>query len=223
MTLLIGTVSNQHAVITADGLSLPNPVTGAGVASQSYTKIFPVDGLPIVLAHHGLNMLGGRHVAQFIQDYVLANDRVLRCCDIGEIAENLRSYSERDALDVLKEPTNKGVVGFWIVGFDQRRHRPQLYEICWPSRPEPFLAQEPLFIGGHGRDFLDPRPELPSFQYARLPKYPVGFAVQYHQALYRYAESSQRKSGKTVFGGQQHQLFLEKSGWRWAKPPGSAG
>lgn len=32
MTLLIGTISDKHAVITADGLSRLNPRTGAGLS-----------------------------------------------------------------------------------------------------------------------------------------------------------------------------------------------
>ena len=32
MTLLIGTISNKHVVITADGLSRVNSTTGAGIS-----------------------------------------------------------------------------------------------------------------------------------------------------------------------------------------------
>ena len=57
MTLLIGTISDKCAVVTADGLSRTNPTTGQGLALNNFKKIFPVPALPIAFAHHGLNII----------------------------------------------------------------------------------------------------------------------------------------------------------------------
>jgi len=42
MTLLIGTISKSHIVITADGLSRVNPTSGVGIGSDAFQKVFPV-------------------------------------------------------------------------------------------------------------------------------------------------------------------------------------
>jgi hypothetical protein len=57
MTLLIGTVSNTNIVITADGLSRTHPLTGGGVQSTTFKKIFPLRRIPVAIAHHGYNIL----------------------------------------------------------------------------------------------------------------------------------------------------------------------
>lgn len=114
MTLLIGTVSEKHAVITADGLSRLNQITGAEVGSDKFQKIFPVVSLPIAFIHHGLNILRGKPVDEFLEGYTSAHATALSASSIKDIAEHLRSYAEQDVQNALADPTNKGVVGFWI-------------------------------------------------------------------------------------------------------------
>ena len=220
MTLLIGTLSDKHAVITADGLSRVNPTTGAGVGSDTFQKIFPVAGLAIAFVHHGLNVLGGKPVGQVIAGYTAAHGTALEAASIKDIAESLRSYTEQDAQNALADPTNKGVVGFWIAGFGARKGKPELYEICWPDNPAP-CKHEGIVLGGDAQRFIEPYlwQPLGSFRPDRLSKYSVTFVRLYHQALYKQAESKQGKTGQVIFGGHQHQLLLEKTGWKWTKPP----
>ena len=153
MTLLIGTVSDKHAVITADGLSRVNPITGAGVGSDVFQKVFPVPSLPIAFVHHGLNILGGKPIDKFIEGYNLAHTTALAAFSIKDIAEHLRSHAEQTVQNALVDPTNKGVIGFWIVGFSAGKGKPELYEICWPEKPAP-LKHEPIVFGGDGKDFI---------------------------------------------------------------------
>jgi hypothetical protein len=220
MTLLIGTVSDKHAVITADGLSRVNPVTGTGVGSETFQKVFPVANLPIAFVHHGLNILGGKPIDEFIEGYTSTHAAALVDSSIKDIAEHLRSYAEQEAKNALAHSTYKGVVGFWIVGFGARKGKPELYEICWPEEPAPF-KHEPIVFGGDAKEFIKlylSRP-LDPFRPENITKSSVSFIRQYHQALYKQAESKQAKTGQAIFGGQQHQLVLMKAGWEWTRPP----
>jgi hypothetical protein len=220
MTLLIGTVSDKHAVITADGLSRVNPVTGAGVGSDTFRKVFPVASLPIAFVHHGLNILGGKPIDEFIEGYISAHATALLASGIKDIAEHLRSYAEQNTQDALAHPTNKGVVGFWIAGFGAGKGKPELYEICWPDKPAPY-KHEGIVLGGDAKEFIELYLSQPlgPFRPENIPKSSVSFILQYHQALYKQAESKQAKTGQTIFGGHQHQLVLKKTGWEWTRPP----
>ena len=220
MTLLIGTISDKHAVITADGLSRVNPTTGAGLGLDTFQKVFPVPDLPVAFVHHGFNILGGNPVGEFISDYIEAQSRAIETSSIGEIAEDFRSYTDQSAQSVLANPTNTGVVGFWIVGFGLGKGKPELYEVCWPDKPTP-CRHEGIVFGGDAKKFIMTylsRP-LGPFSPDRVRNYSEAFVRQFHQALYKQAEAKQTKAGQVVFGGHKHQLVLKKIGWKWTNPP----
>jgi hypothetical protein len=46
MTLIIETVAKTNIVLTADGLSHTNPITGAGIESKNLQKIFSHSKFP---------------------------------------------------------------------------------------------------------------------------------------------------------------------------------
>ena len=221
MTLLIGTISDMHVVITADGLSLVNPATGAGVGSDRFQKIFPIAGHAIAFVHHGLNILGGKPICDFIGAYIETQGKALVTADVKYIAEDLRSYAEQAVQKALADRTNTGVVGFWIAGFNAaRKGKPELYEICWPVSPVP-CKHEGIVLGGDGQQFIMHylSHSLGPFHPEGVSKYSVNFVRRYHEVLYKQAESKQSKVGQIIFGGHQHQLILRKTGWKWVKPP----
>lgn len=220
MTLLIGTMSKKHIVITTDGLSRVNPITGAGEASNSYQKVFPIQGLPVAFAHHGLNILAGKPVKNFIEDYITAYGTQISKVNIKEIAETLRCYASQHAEIAVNEPTNTGGVGFWIAGFGSGRQSPEWYEIFWPNAPTPRRLGSIVF-GGDGQDFIQAylNEPLGPFNPGNVGSYSLMFMEKYHQRLYEMAEAKQNKAGQVIFGGYQHQLVLKKTGWIWTKPP----
>jgi hypothetical protein len=220
MTLLIGTISDKQAVITADGLSRVNPVTGAGVGSDRVQKIFPVPEQAIAFVHHGLNILAGKPVSEFIAEYIDAHATMLGTAEVEDIAKDLSCYAEQAAQKALSDRTNKGVVGFWIVGFSAGRAKPELYEVCWPTDPAP-RRHEGIVLGGDGQQFIKVYLSQPlaSFSPSRVTSYSATSARQYHQALYKKAEAKQNKAGQVIFGGHQHQLMIEKNAWKWTKAP----
>jgi hypothetical protein len=69
MTLLIETMSKDHAMLTADGLSRPNCSTGAGINRDDLRKIFPLSNVPIAIAHHGINIIHGTEVGHLISEF----------------------------------------------------------------------------------------------------------------------------------------------------------
>lgn len=220
MTLLIGTISDNHAVITADGLSRVNPATGAGIGSDSFQKIFPVPDHTVAFVHHGLNILGGKPIGDFIGSYIEAQGMSLGSVGVKDIAEDLRAYAGQVVQTAFANPTNTGVVGFWIVGFGAGKEKPELYEICWPEKPDPF-KREPIVFGGDGKHFIESylSQSLGPFRTENISKSSVEFIQQYHQALYKQAELKQAKTRQMIFGGHKHQLVLKKAGWRWTRPP----
>lgn len=220
MTLLIGTISERYIVLTADGLSSVNPTTGAGIGSDAFQKIFPIPDIPIVLAHHGLNILSGMPIWDFIENYVRQSGAWLGTATIKEIADDVRSYTAKAAEFVLSHPSNKGVIGFWIAGYSPREGRFELYEVCWPDNSTP-VRHELMVLGGDGKQFIELYLDksLDQFHPNSLWHSPIDRTLRYHHALYKKAEEMQDASRQHIFGGQQHQLVLEKSRWRWTKRP----
>ena len=115
-------------MLTADGFSIPNRITGAGMNREVLQKIFPLTGVPIATAHHGINMLHGRKVGQLIADFEKTLGDDLQEYPVRIIAEKLRDYADSDAKKTLGNPENQGVIGFWITGFSQTSSKPEFYE-----------------------------------------------------------------------------------------------
>lgn len=220
MTLLIGTISKGHIVITADGLSRVNPITGAGIGSDTFQKVFPIPGIPIAFAHHGFNILMGKSIGEFIGDYIRQYGTRINTASIKEIAEDLRSYTAEPAETILADPSNKGVVGFWITGFSPGKANSELYEVCWPDNSAP-CKHEIIVLGGDAKQFIISYLDQPlgRFRPNSIWQSSVDFLCRYHQALYKKAKDKQDEAGQIIFGGHQHQLVLKKSGWNWTKPP----
>ena len=227
MTLLIGTISEKCAVVTADGLSRTNPTTGQGLASDNFKKIFPVPALPIAFVHHGFNIIDNKTVGEFVDKYITEHNKIIANSDILGIANDFCVYAQAAVNVVFQNPTNQGVIGFWIIGFGKNKQELELYEICWPDKPNPYRLFGPVVLGGDGQRFLKPLPILKQFQYSRISKFSTIFAVQYHQTLYQRAEAEQKRAleqkivEKVIFGGHQHQLSLDKNGWKWERSPES--
>lgn len=223
MTLLIGTVSKDNVVLTADGLSVPNPQTGAGISSQDFQKIFPLTNLPVAIVHHGFNILNGLPVDQFVQSFIESKVDKLCVFTIRELASCLHEFSEPAANNILSNPTNEGVVGFWIAGFGHREDKPELYEVCWPDAPMP-KQHYPIVLGGNGKQYVECflRQPLASFRPDRVREYSVTTACKYHQEIYSQAEEQQERSGVIIFGGARHQLTILKDAWKWTIKPKTA-
>jgi hypothetical protein len=222
MTILIGTVAKNNIVLTADGLSRANPITGAGMECGDLQKIFPHGTSPVAIVHHGLNIINRKPTDQRVADFYKFLAEYLEASTLKQIANKFIDFIDDDANATFNDPSNKGIIGFWIAGFSWRQTRPELFEICWPDSitPSKFAG---LIIGGDAQKFLDPYPHqlLRSYSPAKsnIEKYSVTFAVAYNNVLYMTAERLQKASGEMVFGGHKHQLVIKSSGCSWTKSP----
>jgi hypothetical protein len=221
VTLLIGTISNTNIVITADGLSLANPTTGDSIKSNTFQKIFPLPGIPVAIAHHGFNILDGHPVNEFLRQFMTNPKTDFTALSIHEIAIELFKFTDPAAQVIFTNPANSGGIGFWIAGFLTKNLKPLLYEIHWPNKPKP-EQHELIVLGGEGRRFVKHHMkefELIKAKAEKLRRYSVEDALRLHGVIYEDAEEKQKKERQNIFGGHQHQLVIEKDGWRWIKPP----
>ena len=220
MTLLLGTVSKNNVVLTADGLSRPNPITGQGISSSNYQKIFPLTNVPIAIVHHGFNILKNREVGEIIRDFDAHHMGLIAKSTLIETTDALIQFVDSDAQLIFQNPANKGVIGFWIAGFSKGKNKPELFETCWPDDVKP-QSHKNLVMGGDGkkfiRRFLDVA--LGPFHHEKVHNYNSRLARQYHATLYKRAEDKQAKEGENVFGGHKHQLVISKKECTWTIPP----
>ena len=219
MTLLIETMSRGHAMLTADGLSVPNAITGAGINRTDVQKIFPLSLVPIAIAHHGINLIDGREVRQVVVDFEKSIAADVLKLDVLMIAEKLRDYVDADATKTFSNRTNKGVIGFWITGFGPKCSKPELYEIVWLDQPNPQQRQQVTF-GGAGQKFIKSYLKPPwRFNLLGVNDFSEVSAGNCHAGLYKKAEAVQKREREHIFGGHQHRLLIRKNGWLWLKKP----
>ena len=222
MTLLIGTVSNTNIVITADGLSRANPLTEAGIRSNAFQKIFPLPSISIAIAHHGFNILAGDPVNEFLQQFMTNVEKDFTAFGVHEITIELHKFTDSAAKAIFANPTNKGIIGFWVAGFSSEELRPLLYEIWWKPNKHCTEKHDLIVFGGDGKEFV--RHHIEEFEKDRskceeVSRYSLEDALKFHSKIYEEAEEKQKQGGEKIFGGHQHQLVIKKDGWHWIKPP----
>lgn len=231
MTLLIGTVARSanaaksHVVITADGRCTLFDGATRTARSDAYQKIFPVPGSSVAIAHHGENIIAGKPVKEFLEEFI---HRRLSSVDIGQIAASLKEYADEQTIATLKRIALSKLVGFWVGGFGSGRSQPELHEICWKKNP---LTGEiecenkkhgNLVFGGDAQCFVSQYCKQPvdgMYAWDRIPGQSVNYATKLHGKLYKLAESAQVEKQQVLFGGHKHQLILTRDGWHWSIPP----
>jgi hypothetical protein len=220
MTLIIGTISKNSIVLTSDGLSTPNPLTGRGVSSSDYQKIFPLLGTPVAIAHYGLNILGKREVSEVVGGFAAQYAELIQKSSVIDIAKTFVEFVKADVQLTLNDPTNEGIIGFWITGFSPKRSKPKLYEIYWPNQIIPKSCKG-LVIVGDGKEFIMPYlgKALGPFHPDQVYAYKGDYVRQYHDRLYNAAEAEQMRQGKRIFGGSKHQLTITRKECSWVIGP----
>jgi len=217
MTLLIGTLSKNLAVLTADGLCRKRAASGEVVYLENHRKLWALPDRPIAFAHHGQNVIAGLDVWQFVEGHIARHTDEIANCSVGEIADLFIKWFDVEARTTLQHIEGDSVIGFWVVGFGDSRREPELHEILWPNPTS--TRRENLTIGGTAQCLLKSaiRRPMGSFRLERLPSAKEKYALAYHNWLYRIAEQKQRKEDLRLFGGHKHQLVILRSGWHWEK------
>lgn len=158
MTLLIGTASDEHVLLTADRRCNIEEY-GTVLRIDTYQKIFPIPGKPLAIVHHGENVLLDENdkktpLQEFLTTFIRDNADVFEQTSIASITKKLTDKLESTAQHTLR---NRGemLIGFWIAGFAIGRAKPEIYETCWFKNGQKELNQcHNLVVGGDGQEHL---------------------------------------------------------------------
>lgn len=224
MTLLIGTVSNEHIVLTSDRrCTVEEP--GGVLQSDDFQKTFPVAGRPLAIVHHGENVLLGEDgskvsLSTYLNTTISQNGVIFNRPSIDSV---IRLICERLEPTVVRTLMNRGkrLVGFWIAGFAKGKARPELHEVCWFKDGRREVAKHGnLVVGGDGKEHLPPsvRDRLDgSYNLDMIPKATVERARRYHNKLFEIALRKEPEPRR--FSDERDQLSIDKDGCHWIIPP----
>lgn len=211
MTLLLALRTPDHIVMISDGLSFRLDKKELAVTRSDLPKQFAIEGLPVVIAHHGQNVLGTVPVEQ-----IIASDRfqdLVRDAWTAGLNRVLgESILELDgpvtqSLEAAKLREN---FGLWFAGLWTCTDKPDIAELMWvkKSYSQTRINCHPLndiSYGGSGVKFLSKRLKAGFDNDDRYPSLRDGrpeSAMEFLKALYREALQEQKQAGETLFGGQ---------------------
>lgn len=222
MTLLIGTVSNKHIVLTSDRRCT---VEEHGVVSHSdnFQKIFPAPGRPLAIVHHGENIFVGENgltvpLSPYLATFIPENADIF---DRPSIDSVTRFLLERLEPTVVRTLTSRGkLVGFWVAGFAKGKTKPEIQEVCWHKDGRREVKRHGnLVVGGDGKEHLplNVRDRLDgSYNLDKIPKASVERARRYHDKLFDIA--LQKEPEPRRFSEERDQLSIDKDGCQWITP-----
>lgn len=177
--------------------------------------------MPVAIAHHGYNILDSHPINEFLEKFIVQGETDRTTLGVYEIALELQKFTDAAARAIFSNRANTGVIGFWVAGLFNKTQAPVLYEICWPNQPDP-KQRKIIVLGGDGKEFICQHitelEQAPS-KCREIEKYTVDDALDLHNKLYAEAERKQNEERKNIFGGHQHQLVIQRGGWRWTKVP----
>jgi hypothetical protein len=226
MTLLIASIRPQDALVTADGrctVRTNGVVTGV---DDHYQKLHPVPDHPILIAHHGDNLIGGHPVKVFLGGFfntLNAGNHTLL-----QLADQLREYAHGPVRRRLKAVGKGTASGFWIIGFDDSANaadahgerQPRGFELFWKWEGDHLSYEErewrptTLVAGGDGKK------QIPALSWKEIVNLPLPQLEAHHKALMDAALKTEMKDNPV--GGHVHELHLTAEKWAWTiKPPGA--
>jgi hypothetical protein len=221
MTLLIATIRPQDALVTADGRCT---IRSKGVVTRvddHYQKIHPVPDHPLLIAHHGDNLLGGKAVKDFLAPFF----KTLNAGNhtIVELADQLREYAHAPVRARLKAVGKGTASGFWVIGFDDDpahaadERRPRGVELFWKWEGDHLTYEErewrPITIVAGG----DGKKQIPSVSFKEIQDVPIEKVRAYHKSLMDAAIATDMKDNPV--GGHVHECNITADRCAWTIPP----
>jgi hypothetical protein len=225
MTLLIGTVSNKHVVLTSDRRCT---VEERGVVSHSdnFQKVFPAPGRPLAIVHHGENMFVSENgltvpPSPCLATFIRENADIFDQPSIDSVTRFLVEPLEPTVVRTLTS-RRKRLVRFWGAGLAKGRTRPEIHEVCWhkDGRREVKKHGNLVVRGDGGKKHLPPnvRDRLNgSYNLDEIPKASIERATSYHDKLFDIV--LQKGPGARRFSKERDQLSINKDGCQWITPP----
>ena len=160
MTLLLAAVSRSAVVLAADGLC--TKTAGRKTLFQSsLQKIFSLPHLPIAIAHHGQNIIGGRNIGPIVSDFVSTYGEGLGQMGLEEVGSAIADHVGPAVKSTIKDLGTGVTVGLWVAGFGAGDDRPAVCEVFWEHPEEaPTIERWPannsdLVYGGDGKEFVN--------------------------------------------------------------------
>ena len=229
MTLLLGALTRSHLVVAADGLCVKTDPQKGRWYVRDLQKIFPFDGLPVAIAHHGQNIICGRDIAQIARDFQMELDNDLRFMSAKDIAGALKSHLGDDPERELKTQPANGptcVIGFWIAR-NAPGIGPSLYELIWKPTPhiEPLGACPDFVWGGDGQTIAEEICNSDQRTYrltASISNSRRLVQRLYEEAVQEEERRAEQSNSEPGFGGHYHQLTVAHDGCAWDVPPAAA-
>ncbi len=219
MTLLIGTYSDTHVVLTADGLCKDQDPGCTPKYKYNLQKIFPISNLPITILHHGQNIIGGKNIKEIISNFVAQHIDSLKDRSLDQISQLLSNFLDADAKQTLSEITHIDTgIGFWVAGFGFNQKLPRVHEIWWKGKNDAsFMVHNRLILGGSAGKFI-PLSMIKKHN-IDIEKRSVKQLVRCHNELYEFAEKVQKNQTEILLGRSKHQLVISTAGYEWIIPP----
>ena len=222
MTLILGARGKKHVVLMADGYSIEITDDGKSrVADTGLTKLFHVQGLPVVVAHFGVNQIGALPFAEVIQQEDLQD--VLQ--NSWRRGLNVSAAKMISLLDPIVSPTLKSSplrtnFGLWLAGLWPCTDIPEIIEIYWSNLPYNRVRVNvktlgDLSIAGSGLKYLrefTSKPLDDDYSMNKLFDSPADYSMEYLKRLYAAAQKQQAKAKEELFGGKTKMALITADG-----------
>ena len=223
MTLLVGSRSSTHVVVSADGISAITKHGIRHVSRLDLQKIFPAEHTTIAIGHHGENKLAGVDVGPLIKGFLSSNTLT----SVPNTAELLVRQFDGVIRDTLVQIPDAERCAFWVCGFSLGTKMPAITELEWKKNVDSIEFQQieagDLFMSGSGHDCVSQFIKDPidgQFSWDKLWSANEGYHLRFHEKLWKVAESRRNStSEQQLFGGHRHAVVLTPKGWRWEIAP----
>jgi hypothetical protein len=221
MTLIIASIRPHDLVLTSDGRSTTMANGKVDRIDDHYQKLFPIPDHPVVIAHMGVNDIGGEPVRKFLGKFIAQVN--VGNFTISELADELRQHSHAAIRARLKEKDLRNLhwgVNLWVAGFSFHEEAPSMIELFWKYSDDVLRTEErtfsPTYVvpGGDGKD------QIAAVDWHNVAGKSVEEVRAYHHTLMKQAIDA--KVDPNSVGGRVHELVITPAKWRWTQPPTAA-
>jgi len=221
MTLILGARGRQHVVLMADGFSIEISEDKTRVAKRDLTKLFGVEGVPVVIGHFGVNRLGALPVADVIEQEAV-QDAVQQSWRRGLNVTAAKVIAQLDAMvaPTLKSHPLRSNFGLWLAGLWPCTDIPEVIEIYWNNLPFNRVRVQmkslgDLSVGGSGLKYLRDLVSKPldgEYEMKKIFESPPEYSMEYLKRLYDRAQKGQAKAKEELFGGTRKMALITADG-----------
>jgi hypothetical protein len=224
MTLIVTTIQRQECILTADG----SQWRGRRLENDRLQKVFPVPGASFAIAHHGINILGGRPVFELIEEFFEADKKRLPDLSPSYAAQALGAFMYPHTPALIAAVEQVCQTCFLVVGFGKCCENPHCFEVTWRKTNGMHVEYiwhdhgnlPSLILSGdaakrvlhHTRDEPDRRATEQLLQ-----RDDRSSAMQFHDSL--YSEAAENASADCPAAGHRHRLLVRRDGCEWMEAP----